>query len=250
MNLYLVRAAAYITSLEEERAAIEQALDKAGISVDVEYDDGKGKSLTLPERVQHALDRMAPLEGPAYNDLCKDSNDLQRLMNAMSGTWDWPKPGVEGALEVIQALRDCPPEPADLRGKLARALNCHSAENASGTPDFILADFLLGCLAAWDAGAKAREAWASPAQGCPKCCATEVDAPSTPRTIYACGSSDYDQRPGTLLQSTICADRATFQESTGMSPEKYLAEWKAGRVPDDLDGNLWMQRAMTLTEKP
>lgn len=32
---------------------------------------------------------------------------------------------------------------------------------------------------------------------CPNCNAPEVAA-STPRTTYACGSSDYDQRPGTF----------------------------------------------------
>lgn len=32
---------------------------------------------------------------------------------------------------------------------------------------------------------------------CPNCRAPEVEA-STPRTTYACGSSDYDQRPGTF----------------------------------------------------
>jgi hypothetical protein len=36
-------------------------------------------------------------------------------------------------------------------------------------------------------------------QKCPNCAAPEVDA-STPRTVYACGSSDYDQRPGTFEQ--------------------------------------------------
>ena len=35
---------------------------------------------------------------------------------------------------------------------------------------------------------------------CPKCGAVEVDA-ITPRTVYACGSSDYDQRPNTFNQS-------------------------------------------------
>jgi hypothetical protein len=38
---------------------------------------------------------------------------------------------------------------------------------------------------------------------CPCCNATEVEA-DTPRTVYACGSSDYDQRPGTFLQSLEC----------------------------------------------
>ena len=38
---------------------------------------------------------------------------------------------------------------------------------------------------------------------CPKCGAVEVDA-MTPRTVYACGSSDYDQRPNTFTQSVQC----------------------------------------------
>lgn len=36
-------------------------------------------------------------------------------------------------------------------------------------------------------------------QCCPTCGAQEVEA-DTPRTTYACGSSDYDQRPGTFDQ--------------------------------------------------
>ena len=38
---------------------------------------------------------------------------------------------------------------------------------------------------------------------CPKCGSVEVDA-MTPRTVYACGSSDYDQRPNTFIQSEQC----------------------------------------------
>ena len=38
---------------------------------------------------------------------------------------------------------------------------------------------------------------------CPYCGWKEVDAMS-PRTVYECGSSDYDQRPGTYLQSERC----------------------------------------------
>lgn len=38
---------------------------------------------------------------------------------------------------------------------------------------------------------------------CPECGAVEVDA-MTPRTTYACGSSDYDQRPNTFSQSEQC----------------------------------------------
>lgn len=42
---------------------------------------------------------------------------------------------------------------------------------------------------------------------CPKCGAVEVGA-MTPRTVYDCGSSDYDQRPNTFHQSDTCKKRS------------------------------------------
>jgi len=42
-----------------------------------------------------------------------------------------------------------------------------------------------------------------PLEGCPKCGASEVPA-NSPRTKYNCGSSDYDQRPNTFMQSEEC----------------------------------------------
>jgi hypothetical protein len=38
-------------------------------------------------------------------------------------------------------------------------LNEHSQENASNTPDFILAEFLEACLAAWNRATLRREEW-------------------------------------------------------------------------------------------
>lgn len=38
---------------------------------------------------------------------------------------------------------------------------------------------------------------------CPACGSPEVEA-NTPRTTYACGSNDYDQRPGTFKQGKHC----------------------------------------------
>lgn len=46
-----------------------------------------------------------------------------------------------------------------LRKEIETALNRHSAENGSDTPDFILAEYLVGCLRAFDAAVSAREAW-------------------------------------------------------------------------------------------
>ena len=44
-----------------------------------------------------------------------------------------------------------------LRDEMAALLNRHSCENASATPDFILAGFLVGCLEVWDKSVAARE---------------------------------------------------------------------------------------------
>ncbi len=46
---------------------------------------------------------------------------------------------------------------------------------------------------------------------CPKCGKEEIDA-MTPRTVYACGSSDYDQRPGTFKQGLDCKDQIPDNE--------------------------------------
>lgn len=43
--------------------------------------------------------------------------------------------------------------------ELERLINAYSQENASNTPDFILAQYLLMCLAAWNHGVTEREQW-------------------------------------------------------------------------------------------
>lgn len=47
----------------------------------------------------------------------------------------------------------------DFRRKLEHLLNSESMENGSNTPDFILADFLWGCLRALDAAVARRDEW-------------------------------------------------------------------------------------------
>jgi hypothetical protein len=46
-----------------------------------------------------------------------------------------------------------------LADEISNALNRCSAENGSDTPDFILAEFLLDVLAAWNSAVRKREAW-------------------------------------------------------------------------------------------
>ena len=46
-----------------------------------------------------------------------------------------------------------------LRKEIEAAINRTSAEGGSDTPDFILAEFLTDCLAAFDKAARARDGW-------------------------------------------------------------------------------------------
>ena len=50
-------------------------------------------------------------------------------------------------------------EPDALRKAIERAISVVSAENASDTPDFILAKYLMACLAAFDTATNSREEW-------------------------------------------------------------------------------------------
>ena len=48
---------------------------------------------------------------------------------------------------------------SDLRKEIEATINRCSAENGSNTPDFILAEFLTDCLAAFDRAVLARDRW-------------------------------------------------------------------------------------------
>lgn len=51
----------------------------------------------------------------------------------------------------------------DFMTELCAILNRHSSENDSGTPDFILAEYLTECLQAWNRAVQKRQDW----YGCP-----------------------------------------------------------------------------------
>ena len=46
-----------------------------------------------------------------------------------------------------------------LRKEIEQAINRNSAENGSNTPDFILAEYLIDCLSAFERCSMAREKW-------------------------------------------------------------------------------------------
>ena len=46
-----------------------------------------------------------------------------------------------------------------LKKEIENMLNKHSAENGSDTPDYILAQYLIQCLEAFDSAVMARDVW-------------------------------------------------------------------------------------------
>jgi hypothetical protein len=70
--------------------------------------------------------------------------------------------------------------PSGLERDIQDVLNRHSAENPSGTPDFILAAFLQNCLYAFNQAVVARAAWRSESVELPALISlhgTEVEVP-------------------------------------------------------------------------
>lgn len=47
----------------------------------------------------------------------------------------------------------------NLRERIEHAINVTSSENGSNTPDFILAEYLVDCLAAFDKATNRRDEW-------------------------------------------------------------------------------------------
>lgn len=89
----------------------------------------------------------------------------------------------------------------------------------------------------------APEAWA-PKDFCPICNAPEVDA-MTPRTVYACGSSDYDQRPGTFSYGKDCKQVREYDPYA--SPKPPAVEDLIS--PDESNVTYWTQRIMDIYDE-
>lgn len=114
-----------------------------------------------------------------------DSISIKTLEGEMRGDLgDWIIRGVKGEIypckpEIFEATYNAEPEgepigvavpgPVDVHSQEARdssferslesIINQHSRENGSNTPDFILAQFLMGCVRAWDAAVMRRSQW-------------------------------------------------------------------------------------------
>jgi hypothetical protein len=74
---------------------------------------------------------------------------------------------------------------SELQKDIESAINRHSAENGSNTPDFILAQYLVSCLAAFDAAVNRRSAWygREDAPGQPDCAPPATPPVLTPEQV-------------------------------------------------------------------
>lgn len=85
---------------------------------------------------------------------------------------EWPpQAAAKPTIEELEAILGQPsPQPVEitaagevvfkgLREQIEHAINRTSNENGSNTPDFILAEYLVSCLAAFDRATQARERW-------------------------------------------------------------------------------------------
>lgn len=76
-----------------------------------------------------------------------------------------PKTIGESGQAMTDDIQDIPPKPEDPQGpsefehELESLINRHSLENESGTPDFILAAYLVNSLAAFNTAVQQRANW-------------------------------------------------------------------------------------------
>jgi len=108
-----------------------------------------------PDRVETVVNMKIAFASPA--EAITISIPIRTLVSPVTFTF----PGEDGVDAERAAI---PLELQDLRAPtlerdLESVLNRYSAENGSNTPDFLLAEYLMGCLAAWNKGVIARDKW-------------------------------------------------------------------------------------------
>lgn len=97
----------------------------------------------------------------------KTQEELNQSGEIHGSEYDRRKRPTIAELEAMLEKKDCTIDIAPngevleraftLTEKLAQLLNYHSMEQFSDTPDFILAEYMMDCLRAWNKGIEARE---------------------------------------------------------------------------------------------
>lgn len=113
---------------------------------------------------------LARLREWAKQDSCVDSlvpSDIRLLVGAIQEYVGYDKPVVtvkEPTEPPVDPTSPMPEqsskdEPSQFQKELEALINFHSLENGSNTPDFLLAQYLAGCLENFNKTLRARETW-------------------------------------------------------------------------------------------
>jgi hypothetical protein len=115
---------------------------------------------------------------------------------------------------------------------LSSAINRHSRENGSNTPDFILADFLASVLTAFDVTSRAREKWYG------RELSIGGGDPCSPPPAPTAGVEDESAMPETLPEAILrlVDDRAAL-EIGRRAVEEELIRWRDSRLSEPTRGN-------------
>lgn len=102
---------------------------------------------------------------PSYMVAAKgDLGEIRTISDNLPTVWFFPREAasVVGWNKIAVEPTFRPPTESKLADKFAAAINYHSAENGSNTPDFILGNMLVAMLDAFDAAVTARDKWWKP----------------------------------------------------------------------------------------
>jgi hypothetical protein len=147
----------WLTRRYEHQEELTPWDDKSVLSIKEALEDTEHLISRVAFRSEEELSIMSP-ERDKCRPWSRDEVDIIRM--ALNG-WiqhqdqDLPKPSFVSDLPKGNGVISG----AQLTKNLEDALNRNSAENASNTPDFILAGFLEDCLRAWDRASNSREKW-------------------------------------------------------------------------------------------
>lgn len=122
-----------------------------GISIDI-----NGYVITKTLKQWHTL---------AADDFKRQEEMSAQMAKAQAAKPDWPDKWVAMDFSGIEArvvggiAHDVPVKPPTFARQLTALLNSASKENKSGTPDYILAEYLTNCLGNFEATTKTRDEW-------------------------------------------------------------------------------------------
>lgn len=90
-----------------------------------------------------------PLDAREIDNIIDDINGIVKVLDPVGFEWAEQAKKERERREMMGSFED----------ELGAVINRYSQEQASNTPDFILAQFLIGCLAAWNTAVQQRETW-------------------------------------------------------------------------------------------